>query len=146
MEKIEKTEPYRISKLTQIIDEDVLQMFQLGFSEHVDDTLTIIQCPGTTENDIIKSLNEDMGYPEFCLYLKKNRDGKKRCLQSDLDIARSIFQENLKKPSEHFCHAGLSGLTFPIVVEDQILAVCLSGNRRDIGYAGLPEKQTQRLN
>ena len=133
-----------ILKLTDVINERVAELIQIGFnsaaraklgaSRDVEAPMTIIEKRG----DFYYRIPEGplIEWTGFCTYLRNYtlEDGTKPCdeLCRACDAARAeeFFSGGKRKWEWYICHAGLVDIAIPITVGGKVLAVFFGGQKR----------------
>ncbi len=109
-------------KLTDLIDVEVLQRIQDGFSKYSGmSSLT------TDENGV--PITEGSAFVDFCTnYVRKSELGVKRCKECD---KRGAYEASKRGcAASYICHAGLIDFSAPIMVEGQVIGSFLGGQVR----------------
>lgn len=101
--------------LGEIVNTQILQEIQDKFSEATGLAAVIVDPEG---NPITKPSN----FTKFCSYIRSRSQGLTRCVQCDDEGGRRN-----QKPFVYKCHAGLTDLAAPIVVENQYIGAFLAG-------------------
>ncbi len=109
-------------KLTDLIDVEVLQRIQDGFSKYAGmASLT------TDENGV--PITEGSSFTDFCTnHVRKSELGVKRCKECDKMGAYEASKRGCA--SSYICHAGLIDFSAPIMVEGQVVGSFLGGQVR----------------
>ncbi|WP_378954840.1 PocR ligand-binding domain-containing protein [Pelosinus sp. sgz500959] len=103
--------------LDQIVNINILQEIQDKFSEATGLAAVIVDVGG---NPITRPSN----FTKFCTYIRTYPEGYARCVACD-DRGGRMNRE--KKPTVYPCHAGLTDLAAPIIVQDQYIGAFLAG-------------------
>ena len=106
--------------LTDFIDLQTLQSLQDGFAR-LTGVATSIRDPDG--NPITKGAGEST----FCSLMKSTPSGQTACRTSHGDASRLV--QAMDMSCRHQCHAGLSQLVAPIVVQDRHLGAIIVGDR-----------------
>jgi len=106
--------------LTDFIDLQTLQSLQDGFAR-LTGVATSIRDPDG--NPITKGAGEST----FCSLMKSTPSGQSACRQSHADASRLV--QAMDMSCRHRCHAGLSQLVAPIVVQGRHLGAIIIGDR-----------------
>lgn len=108
--------------LTNLIDVNVLQQIQDGFSAYTG------MAALTTDADGIP-VTKGSGFTRFCTDLtRRSVLGEKRCAECDKQGAlQTLIQE---KPAVYHCHAGLVDYAAPIMVENKFIGSFIGGQVR----------------
>lgn len=101
--------------LGEIVNTQILQEIQDKFSEATGLAAVIVDPEG---NPITNPSN----FTKFCSYIRSRSQGLTRCVQCDDEGGRRN-----QKPFVYKCHAGLTDLAAPIVVENQYIGAFLAG-------------------
>lgn len=109
-------------KLTDLIDVEVLQRVQDGFSK-----FTGMASLTTDENGI--PVTEGSAFTDFCTNLvRKSELGVKRC--EECDKMGALEASKTGCASTYFCHAGLVDYSAPIMVEGHVIGSFIGGQVR----------------
>ncbi len=109
-------------KLTDLIDVEVLQRVQDGFSK-----FTGMASLTTDENGI--PVTEGSAFTDFCInHVRKSELGVKCCEECDKMGAKEAAKKGCA--ATYFCHAGLVDYSAPIMVEGQVIGNFLGGQVR----------------
>ncbi|MHB9155941.1 MAG: PocR ligand-binding domain-containing protein, partial [Endomicrobiales bacterium] len=105
---------------------EVLREFQRIFSRLTGLSITLV-------NLNADFITEDRGCRPFCLMMAEieNSTGISPCWQSNRAACRKVFRK--KKPLIYQCHAGLTEILVPIIVNDNAIGALLSGQIRVSG-------------
>jgi len=101
--------------LGEIVNTQILQEIQDKFSDATGLAAVIVDPEG---NPITTPSN----FTKFCSYIRSHPQGLNRCVQCDDEGGRRN-----QKPFVYKCHAGLTDLAAPIVVENQYIGAFLAG-------------------
>lgn len=108
--------------LLELIDVDILQKIQDGFSEYTGMAALITDAEGVP-------LTRGSGFTDFCKDLvRKSETGSRRCEACDRDGAVKALR--MGEISVYQCHAGLVDYAAPIMVKDKILGSFIGGQVR----------------
>ena len=113
--------------LTDFVDLETLQSLQDGFAR-LTGVATSIRDPDG--NPITKGAGE----AAFCTLMKSSASGQKACRLSHSDASRLVQESD--GLCRHECHAGLTQLVAPIVVQDRHLGAIIVGDRPPCAPAG----------
>lgn len=106
-------------KLTELIDVDILQNLQDGFSE-------MTGMASLTADRHGVAVTKPSGFTEFCIkYTRKSPMGQKRCEQCDRMGAVTTFKSG--SSCTYYCHAGLIDFAAPIVVDGKMIGSYIGG-------------------
>lgn len=109
-------------RLTDLIDVNILQQIQDGFSGY-----TGMAALTTDANGV--PVTKGSGFTDFCMNLtRKSEIGCKRCAECDRNGALKTFKEG--KPEVYYCHAGLVDYAAPIMVEGKFIGSFIGGQVR----------------
>ena len=146
MPEIEKIQPFRITKLTDVIDEEVLQMIQTGVSERLKVPVTIVEKRGREWNRIDPVI-PFQHFCDFCRYFRgeSNSETDKECLGWDFKKAEEILQNDNHDPVHFPCCMVLRGVAFPMVIDGKIIAVLFSGQKRFEGMDYDVKEQARQM-
>lgn len=109
-------------RLTDLIDVNILQQIQDGFSGYTG------MAALTTDADGVP-VTKGSGFTDFCMNLtRKSEIGCKRCAECDRNGALKTFKEG--KPEVYYCHAGLVDYAAPIMVEGKFIGSFIGGQVR----------------
>jgi len=103
--------------LDQIVNIHILQEIQDKFSEATGMGAIIVDIAG---NPITRPSN----FTELCTYIRTYPEGLARCTACDDRGGRMTGEQ---KPTVYRCHAGLTDLAAPIIVQDQYIGAFLAG-------------------
>ena len=103
--------------LDQIVNIEILQEIQDKFSEATGLGAVIVDISG---NPITRPSN----FTDFCTYIRTFPEGFARCTACD---DRGGRMTNERKPTVYSCHAGLTDLAAPIIVQNQYIGAFLAG-------------------
>lgn len=104
--------------LTQIIDLKALQDFQDKFSKLTNLATITVDIDG-------KPVTKPTNFSPFCNIIRSTKEGLKRCMKCDCQYSTISSQNEF--PIIYNCHAGLTDLSAPIVVNDNYLGYILCG-------------------
>jgi phosphoserine phosphatase RsbU/P len=113
--------------LTDFVDIDMLQSLQDGFARLTGVAASIRDPDG---NPITKGAGE----AAFCTLMKSTPSGQKACRFSHAEASRLVQEAD--GLCRHECHAGLTQLVAPIVVQDRHLGAIIVGDRPPCAPAG----------
>ncbi len=144
-EGIVRIEPFRISKLTDVIAEEVLQMIQSGLSEHQGIPLIIVEKRKNKWHPI-GPVTFTQNYCDFCKLFrgKKDSESDKECIACDAQQANRVLKGHDYEPFWYLCHMKLADVIFPIVIGGKIVALFLSGQKRLEGMDREVEAQVRQ--
>ena len=109
-------------RLLELIDVDILQKIQDGFSEYTGMAALITDADGVP-------LTKGSGFTDFCKELvRKSEAGSRRCEACDRDGAIKALRRG--EISVYQCHAGLTDYAAPIMVQDKIMGSFIGGQVR----------------
>ena len=109
-------------RLLELIDVDILQKIQDGFSEYTGMAALITDADGVP-------LTRGSGFTDFCKDLvRKSETGSRRCEACDRDGAVKALRKG--EISVYQCHAGLTDYAAPIMVQDKIMGSFIGGQVR----------------
>lgn len=109
-------------QLTDLIDVNILQQIQDGFSRYTG------MAALTTNADGIP-VTKGSGFTDFCMNLtRKSEIGCKRCEECDRNGALKTLKKG--KPEVYYCHAGLVDYAAPIMVEGKFIGSFIGGQVR----------------
>lgn len=103
--------------LDQIVNIDILQEIQDKFSEATGLGAVIVDIGG---NPITRPSN----FTDFCTFIRTYPEGLARCVACDDRGGRMTGEQ---KPTVYCCHAGLTDLAAPIIVQNQYIGAFLAG-------------------
>ena len=103
---------YNTEKLNSIIK---------NISDLLGISVIVFDCEG---NKLIQYSNSH----DYCSYLQRNEDYKKKCLLSDMSLVEKC--KKTKMIETHLCHAGLCDLAMPIIKDDILAAYIIVGRIR----------------
>jgi ligand-binding sensor protein len=128
MEFISNVQPFRINKLTDLINEEILELIQLGFVKQNNTPMTIIEKSG---NDYLRIPKREDSQPwtEYCKYLRSFPEGNLICINCDIAKAEQMIATNSTSAHQYVCDAGLVDISIPIVVGGRTIAVFLGGQK-----------------
>ncbi len=129
--ELNNAKAFCITKLTDVIDEEVLQIVQTGLSERERIPLTILE-ERDSEWYRIGQVNSTQNYCDFCAYLRGKPGSRTdlECVRWVLKKAKDIVKTGRYDPHWFSCHVGLVGVAFPIVIDNKVVAVFLSCQKR----------------
>nr|MBP3599422.1 PocR ligand-binding domain-containing protein [Eubacterium sp.] len=109
-------------KLTDLIDVEVLQRIQDGFSKY-----SGLSSLTTDENGV--PVTKGSSFTDFCInHVRKSELGVKRCKECDKMGAYEASKRGCA--ATYICHAGLIDFSAPIMVEGQVIGSFLGGQVR----------------
>lgn len=103
--------------LDQLVNIDILQKIQEKFSEATGLAAVIVDIDGTP-------ITRPSNFTKFCTYLRNTQEGLRRCVACDDRGGRMTYDQ---KPTVYRCHAGLTDLAAPIIVQNQYIGAFLAG-------------------
>lgn len=108
--------------LLDLIDVNILQKIQDGFSEYTGMAALITDADGVP-------VTKGSGFTDFCKNLVRKSDaGSRRCEACDRDGAFKALRSG--KISVYQCHAGLTDYAAPIMVKDKVIGSFIGGQVR----------------
>jgi signal transduction histidine kinase len=130
--------PFLPTCLNDILDKETLTVIELGSSERLGRSFTILDYDQKTGSFMhrVESVNEMHRYQEFCRFIRDNpyiKGGDSRCKKSDIEQANASLQafQRTGEPYRIFpCHAGLMNMTHIIQIQGRPVAIILSGQFR----------------
>lgn len=100
--------------------------------EHMKDALggdPLMETPhsdfGDCEYDLVASPHFEDANKEFCSLVRSSQEGKRRCMGCDRQATRRVALR--KRPYAYTCHAGLTDIMTPVVVQDRCVGVICVG-------------------
>lgn len=109
-------------KLTDLLEVNVLQQIQDGFSQFTGMASIITDTEGIP-------VTKGSGFTKFCAQLtRKTELGNRRCEKCDRDGALLALKEG--KPAVYSCHAGLVDYAAPIMLDGQFIGCVVGGQIR----------------
>lgn len=103
--------------LDQIVNIEILQEIQDKFSEATGLGAVIVDISGNP-------ITRPSRFTDFCTYIRTFPEGLARCTACDDRGGRMTTE---RKPTVYSCHAGLTDLAAPIIVQDQYIGAFLAG-------------------
>lgn len=108
--------------LLELVDVDILQKIQDGFSEYTGMAALITDADGVP-------VTKGSGFTDFCEQLvRKSEAGSRSCETCDRDGAYKAFKTG--RPSVYRCHAGLTDYAAPIMVKNKVIGCFIGGQVR----------------
>ena len=105
--------------LTNLIEKDILQKIQAGFSNYAGIATLTADADGTP-------VTEGSGFTSFCTDLiRKSETGCARCMQCDKEGALISLESGM--PAVYYCHAGLVDFAAPIMVKGEFIGSFIGG-------------------
>ncbi|MGN0665800.1 MAG: PocR ligand-binding domain-containing protein [Huintestinicola sp.] len=109
-------------QLTDLIDTDILQQFQNGFSDFMGLAALITDDKGAP-------ITAGSKFTEFCMKQTRGSEkGRMKCYECDKNGALMTLRDG--KPAVYRCHAGLVDFAAPIMVEGKFLGSIIGGQVR----------------
>lgn len=105
-------------KLKDLIDIQFLQDSQDKFAKILDIAVVTVDVEG---NPVVNPSN----FSDFCKFIRSSPMGLHRCMCSDANGGVKAMMSD--KPSIYYCHAGLTDIAAPIIVNGQYLGCVLCG-------------------
>jgi len=131
----EQVEPFIIEKLTDVIDEEPLRIVQAGLTEKLEKPMTILERrKGRFVR--ISPLTPRAHYERFCSFLRDVLGGEKACCEYDEERAMRLYEADSPRTLFEPCWAGLYDLSIPIMINEKVVAVFLTGQLRLEGKKG----------
>lgn len=133
----------RALKLTDIINERVTELIQIGFnaqatvlvgSTELQAPMTIVEKSGDSYHRILSGPMPE--WAGFCKYIRQFIDksgvclGDDLCCRCDAEKAEEFFSGKKQVWEWYYCHAGLVDIAIPIVVGGKVVAVFFGGQKR----------------
>ncbi|MEG6585382.1 sensor histidine kinase [Dendrosporobacter sp. 1207_IL3150] len=109
---------YNRFTLGEIVNTQVLQEIQDKFSEATGLAAVIVDVEGMP-------VTKPSNFTEFCQYIRSDFEGLARCMACDDRGGRKALQS--RRPYVYHCHAGLTDLAAPIIVQNQYVGALLAG-------------------
>lgn len=141
---LEKVLEFQPTKLTDLIPQSLLELFQFGFAEKADFPLTIVEKRGD-EFVRIPEIDITHKYRKYCAYLRDKPEGDIFCKQCDERHASKMIDGNITEPEWFICDGGLVDFVIPIVVNKKTLAVFFGGQDRLAGTEEDLKKKAKNL-
>lgn len=108
--------------LTELIDADVLQQIQDGFSKYTGMAALTADADGVP-------VTKGSGFTCFCMDMTRQSEiGFKRCAECDRNGALKALESG--KPAVYTCHAGLTDYAAPIMVDGSFIGSFIGGQVR----------------
>lgn len=104
--------------LGEIVDTSVLQEIQDKFSETTGLAAVIVDPEG-------KPITKTSNFTKLCQYIRSQPEGMSRCFGCDDRGGRKAI--DLRQPVVYRCHAGLTDLAAPLIVQGQYIGAFLAG-------------------
>jgi signal transduction histidine kinase/ligand-binding sensor protein len=134
--------PEDIPKLTDVINERVAELIQIGFNAEVKLPMSIVEKRKGIYHRIPEwPLPE---WTEYCKYIRGYTDqygarpGDQLCCACDATKAEEFFSGGKRTSESYICHAGLVDIAIPITVGGKVVAVFFGGQKRlkdDVEYS-----------
>lgn len=105
-------------KLDEIVNIKNLQIIQDKFTELTSLAAVITNADG-------QPVTEPSNFRRICRFIRSSPEGHARCMESDAIGGREARRQS--KPYVYTCHAGLTDLAAPIIVNNQYIGVFLCG-------------------
>jgi signal transduction histidine kinase/ligand-binding sensor protein len=140
---------YITPPLSKLIPEEILQSIQAGYADYLGGPLTLFEVFDEDENRRVEPLARRNGpkgdlsiqeskfrnFTEFCKVLRtyeKNGifPGDLGCRRMDLNKVNEEVASGKSEALSHICWCGFIEFTAPIIVNDKILGVIFSGQKR----------------
>ncbi len=109
---------YNRFTLGEIVNTQVLQEIQDKFSETTGLAAVIVDVDGIP-------VTTPSNFTDFCQYIRSDLAGLARCMACDDRGGRKAVQN--RRPCVYHCHAGLTDLAAPLIVQNQYLGAFLAG-------------------
>lgn len=109
---------YNRFTLGEIVNTQVLQEIQDKFSEATGLAAVIVDVDGIP-------VTKPSNFTDFCQYIRADLIGLERCMACDDRGGRKAVQN--RRPCVYHCHAGLTDLAAPLIVQNQYLGAFLAG-------------------
>jgi signal transduction histidine kinase/ligand-binding sensor protein len=140
-------EPYAVPSITSLVGEHVLRAIQAGFADNLGGPVTLIEILREPSGGYRLSRVEPLEYAEphacppkmryftrFCIDLRlANGDaesGDELCEAFDNQRTHEYLSKPPYRPKWHHCWCGLVDYVVPVMVNNQLVGVLLSGQRR----------------
>lgn len=105
-------------KLTDVIDLNYLQLLQDSFSDATGMAATTVDFEGNVTNP--------SNYTDFCMkYTRRSDKGAERCSQCDIASSKEFGATG--KPTIYTCHAGLTCISVPILLNGDLIGNIIGG-------------------
>lgn len=131
--------PLIITKLSDVVDSQVLRILECGISDELEYATTILEADGG-RIDTLEALEHDetAKYPKnccpYCIKIRTTKfhckSGNQICEAFDRQILEKFNKNEIKKEAWYICWAGLVDYTVPIEVEGIFLGLVFSGQLR----------------
>lgn len=121
---------HSISRLTDVIDPDVLKYICLGYAQQEGIPLRIVQLSEDAENPVDTLGERPL---EFCRRIKSLPNAEDLCHDDCGHWAVDALQRNEIHPDRHRCHNGMMILLVPIIIGGKVVAVVTGGQGRPAG-------------
>ncbi len=131
----EDVQPFIIDKLTDVIDEEALEIIQAGLAEKLRKPMTIIERREGRYHRI-NPLNPRAHYTRYCTFVRDALEGEGRCCEYDEEQAREHYDEEHPRTLLRRCWAGLYDFAIPVVINEQVVAFFFTGQLRLRGKRG----------
>lgn len=122
-----EVEPFRVKRLTDVIDENTVRMLLRGFAFHSKPSLVIIEpCREPAEEKKFRRIEPYIEYGVFCKFIRnlgtENKNGVKEgeieCKRSVYKIAKELFNKPANKIYEKPCWTGLKKHFLPLSINN----------------------------
>lgn len=80
---------------------------------------------GDCDYDLVASPHYEEANKEFCWLIRSTEEGKRRCMRCDRSATRRVALR--KRTHGYTCHAGLTDIMTPVLVQDRCVGVICTG-------------------
>lgn len=129
-----KIKQKEFNKLSDILDNEVLHLIQLGFSREYYSPLIIIE--KNNENFTFPIGTMNASYSKFCWTIQNSNKGKVFCQRCLTEQAKKVYENNIVSAEYFKCRTGLLNISVPIIIGGRIVAIIISGQKRcsELGF------------
>ena len=138
----EHVQPFVVQRLSDVVPEALLQTLETGLTGQHGSAVVIVE-PGDGELRTIAPESPGGAPANLCQALSRLEAWNGRCRECQFHTARAMFAQGPSASVRQCdCRLGVVELALPIVVNDRVVAVLFSGQRR---LAGAEEQIRQRV-
>lgn len=125
-------EPYLVTKLTDIVNDQTVELYAKGMMAHLNNCVLIVQEDGTIFN-LKNSEKNEKKCTEYCAYIHDITDGEITGLEHCKSYYKKYISEITKdyrgKQVWDMCWAGVINICVPIKIEDILLGTLIIGQK-----------------
>jgi signal transduction histidine kinase/ligand-binding sensor protein len=123
-------QPITIKKLSDLISLETLKLIETGISADLEESVTIIEsdCTRIDRLKLFEGKEINISCSDYCTEIRaKNTYGDDLCKNFDNKKLLEVIENNTLEPFWYFCWAGLVDFISPIIINNLIIGIVISG-------------------